>query len=159
MEEKPFRVITGDITTVALGTTFNINSDENAGTEVALTSGNVVVTVPGVEEQIDSLFLHPGEMVFSAMGSDRLLKSTFNIDEKICWKDGVLLFRDADYAGLINKLEHWYGVTISENKLPTEDWSFNGKFERETLENVLISLQFGHAFSYEIDGKNVKLKF
>ena len=36
---------------------------------------------------------------------------------------------------------------------------FSGKFEDESLENILSALQFGHNFEYEIDGKEIKLIF
>ncbi len=86
-------------------------------------------------------------------------KSSFDFNEQISWKDGLIYFKDATYYDIVSHLENWYGVSIKTDKIPLKEWDFSGKFENETIENVLIALQFGHEFEYEINGKKVKINF
>jgi ferric-dicitrate binding protein FerR (iron transport regulator) len=157
---RPFRVITGLITTTALGTSFNINyfpGDE--AIEIALVTGKVMVAETENSSAKEDLLLLPGEMATYQKEISSLSKSRYSFREKISWKDGIIYFKEADYPAIMSKLELWYGVDISENKQPGKAWNFTATFEDESLDNVLKSLQFGHGFKYIIKGKNVEINF
>jgi ferric-dicitrate binding protein FerR (iron transport regulator) len=157
---RPFKVVTESFVTTALGTSFNISACKNGEIiEVALVTGKV--SVGRLSQGIDSksLILNPGEMVTVEKRTNTLLKTSFDFNEKIAWKDGIIVFNEATYREFTMRLEDWYGVDITSNVLPGKKWEFTGKFENETLENILLGLQFGHNFEYSIDGKDVKLKF
>ena len=83
----------------------------------------------------------------------------FSFYQNIAWKDGVLFFKNATYSEVINKLENWYGISLSTDGYPESEWNFSGKFEDEALDNVLEALQFGHDFTYSINRNEVRLKF
>jgi len=157
---RPFKVITGSVVTTALGTSFNINAfPSNEKIEIALITGKVSVESATQTGKSSLLMLSPGEMAKVLKSDNSITKSLFDVDSEISWKDGLIYFKDADYDEVVSKLERWYGVNIHANKEPESKWSFSGKFEDETLENLLIALQFGHNFEYEINEKEVNLKF
>ncbi len=157
---RPFRVITESVITTALGTSFNINAFPlKDNIEIALVTGKVSVVRTMQSGKSNSLLLSPGEMTIVWKSDHIIDKSLFNFDQKISWKDGLIYFKDADYHEIVNKLESWYGIEIQTNTIPVKEWKFSGQFEDETLENILIALQFGHEFEYEIKGKIVKLNF
>lgn len=157
---RPFTVITESVRTTALGTSFNVNSFPSKNfIEVALVSGKVIVTGVKDYEYGSSVILSPGEVVTVIKDKKSLVKSSFDYYQKISWKEGLIYFKDADYTEIANRLESWYGIEITQNKLPATPWKFTGKFENEILDNILISLQFGHEFDYDFDGKIVKIKF
>jgi len=158
--ERPFRVTTGQTTTTALGTSFNISSiPESDEVRIALVTGKVSVVNDNQSELSNSIILMPGEIATFEKQFNTLHKSTFNSDEVIAWKNGVLYFKDANYNEMVRILENWYGVSIQHNKMPDPDWKFCGRFENESLENVMEALKFGHKFNYEIEEKDVQLKF
>ena len=158
--ERPFKVITESVTTIALGTSFSINSFPSGNEiKIALVSGMVLVTDSHDLMPEDSLILSPGEMAIASKANKKMTKRSFDYLTQVAWKDGFLYFKDADYQEIVNKLENWYGVKFTQNKLPDKDWKFNGVFENESLDNILTSLQFGHNFDFEINGKYVSLKF
>ena len=157
---KPFRVVTQSVVTTALGTSFNINAfpgKENI--EIALVTGKISVEKTLQSGKTNALILHPGEGATILKSDHTFSKSPFCFNQKIGWKDGLICFQDADYHEMIRKLECWYGVSFQSNKTPAKEWKFSGKFENETLDNIMIALQFGHDFDYELLGKDVKLKF
>lgn len=157
---RSFKVITESVVTTALGTSFNINAfPSNEKIEIALITGKVSVERVEQSGKLISLTLNPGEMATVLKGDHIITKSPFNFNQKISWKNGMIFFKDANYLEIVSKLESWYGVDIQTDNIPVKEWKFSGKFEDETLENILISLQFGHEFDYEIKGKNVKLNF
>jgi ferric-dicitrate binding protein FerR (iron transport regulator) len=157
---RPFQVVSGDLTITALGTAFNVSALPGANRmEVALVTGKVKVASAGKTTPADSLFLLPGELAAFEVGNNRLTQSSYEAREKIAWKDGVLVFTEADLPEIISKLERWYGVDISTNKPPDDEWSFTAIFDNDNLENVLNALQFGHDMEYTMDGKKVTLKF
>lgn len=157
---RPFKVITESIVTTALGTSFNINAFQaKEKIEIALVTGNVLVKRVENSGEYNSLILDPGEMATVLKQDQKLIKSSFDFNLQISWKDGLIYFKDAGYHEIVSKLKSWYGINIHANKVPERKWKFSGKFEDESLENILIALQFGHEFEYEIVGKNVKLNF
>ncbi len=157
---RPFRVVTESVVTTALGTSFNINAfSSNENIEIALVTGKVSVEGTTQSGKLNSLILDPGEMATVSKRDHNYSKSPFDFSKQVSWKDGMIFFKDATYREIVNNLENWYGVSIKTNRIPLKDWRFSGKFEDETLENILVALQFGHEFEYEIKGKNVKLNF
>jgi transmembrane sensor len=158
--DRPFRVETSSIVTTALGTSFNINAFSSAeNIEVDLVHGRVSVRKIAQTNDPNTMMLNPGEMATVAKSNFSMEKSTFNFIEKISWKDGIIYFKEACYEKIVSKLENWYGVSINTNRAPLKEWKFTGQFENETLENILIALQFGHDFDYVMQKKEVKLKF
>lgn len=157
---RPFKVITGCVVTTALGTSFNINafpSDEKI--EIALVSGQISVERTIQPDDSGIVVLNPGEMAKVLKNDNSITKSLFDFNQEVSWKDGLIYFKNAEYHEIVNTLERWYGVSIHSNKYPVNKWRFSGKFEDETLENILSALQFGHDFEYEINEKEVKIKF
>ncbi|MCG8310098.1 MAG: DUF4974 domain-containing protein [Cytophagales bacterium] len=157
---RPFRVVTDSIVTTALGTSFNVNAFPSVGKiEIALVSGKVTVQQLSQSDSANYMLLEPGEMATIVRGDHSFIKKTYDYREVASWKDGILFYRDADFHEIVKSLESWYGVRIKFNRPPQKTWQFTGKFEDETLEDILIALQFGHDFDYEIRGKEIKLNF
>lgn len=154
---RKFVVLAGDTKITALGTEFNVNAyKENGKPSVALTTGKVEVAY-------ENLFVHksttlsPGLMAtFSEKKEDFIIKY-FDHEEITSWKDGNLIFKAANFHEVVKKLERWYGVTISYNRLPSKSWQFTGSFKNEYLENVLNVLGFGENFKYKMDGDTITL--
>jgi len=154
-ENRPFVVETGGIETMALGTSFNIrNYPEDNSINVSLLSGKVKVT----DNQADSeVFLEPLENVaFDKEG--RAIKMTkLERDDKSIWKDGILFFRSSTFENVIKSLERTYDVEFDTSGYSSTDWSYNGKFDNQSLEIVLTRIGYSEGFTTEIEGRTVRI--
>jgi ferric-dicitrate binding protein FerR (iron transport regulator) len=83
----------------------------------------------------------------------------FNPVEEFGWKDGIIYFNKAGLITVIHKLEQWYNVRIEIINDPTTIWSYSGKFQNATLENVLNSIGHTERFDFRIEQDKVIIKF
>jgi len=154
---RPFTVMSGELSTTALGTQFN----------VAAFSGEDVVKINLLEGMVEvkgqtnqqRLILDEKQAVHYKKELQELQKAAFNYAEAIAWKDGILYFKKTTLKQVISQLERWYGVQISVSGSPEKPKVISGRFENESLENVLQSISFPGGFSFEIDGKKVELNY
>ncbi|MEQ9221673.1 MAG: DUF4974 domain-containing protein [Cyclobacteriaceae bacterium] len=152
---RPFTVVSGRLSTTALGTSFNINAfgeDE----EVVLVTGKVSVKDGTTQNE---LLLDPGEKVQVNAQYERFEKEEANVLVHTYWKDGILYFDKVKMADVIDALERWYGVKIIvKGEIP--DDKCTGLFKKnEYLTNVLNILSHSVAFDYQLNDKEVKLMF
>ena len=152
----PFSVATGRLVTTALGTSFNINAfDEDAKLEVILVSGKVKV-----EDKITkgSLLLDPNESV-KVQGVDPAFeKRTLDNLAETFWRNGIIWFSETPFQEVVTALERWYDVDFAIAGEPRE-FRCSGKFENQSLEEVLESLSYTAGFEFAIENKQVKLIF
>ncbi|MEQ6121608.1 FecR domain-containing protein [Reichenbachiella sp. MALMAid0571] len=155
---KPFIVKTGNISTTALGTSFNISSYPECQTvTVSLATGKVKVN--NTNSKIDSYFLTPGEQIKYQKSTHSFIKSRNKDDEAFLWKDGILSFNQADLAQITQKLERWYGVSVDVSVQPKSVVDYDGIFNNQSMSNVLKAMSFSLNFDYRIEEKNIKIMF
>lgn len=152
MPAKPFLVKTEQITTQVLGTSFNIEAYQPDQIKVAVKTGKVQVSSNEL-----SLDLVPDEMAVYKK-QQGILKTKFNAMHELGWKDGYLVFNQADFTTLINKLELWYGVNITVNGEKPGD-TFTASYQNVSLENVLEGLSFSGNFSYQLNDNELIINF
>ncbi|MGF1638131.1 MAG: FecR family protein [Cyclobacteriaceae bacterium] len=158
---NPFIVKTRDVETTALGTSFGIRAyafDEDV--KVALESGEVKVKLihnDGDLVEDKTINLLPGEGV-SVFNRTQVFKAfNFNPKNEFVWKDGVLVLKNSNFSEMKHVLETWYGVKIEVVGRYPANWKINGRFDNETLDQVLKGLNFTHGIEYEIKGEYVEL--
>jgi transmembrane sensor len=152
----PFRVYSGESVTMALGTSFNINSYNNKKVQIQLATGKVKVIHEDNEDE--SVYLNPGEEVV-VDANRKLTKSKFDPDKAFLWKNGVLRFDKATLQTAVSDLERWYGVEIEVFNRPEREIRMSGEFKNSNLADVLESLGYAYSFDYSIDNKNVSIYF
>ncbi|WP_200976245.1 FecR family protein [Echinicola sp. 20G] len=152
-----FTVTSGEITTTALGTSFNINAYEKDRPSVKLATG--VVEVTKARDKSDLMRLTPGEEAF--LGVDlKVQKREFDLESAFLWKEGIIFFDESPFSEVVLTLERWYGVEITLKELPTGKLPLvSGRFENDHLDNVLESIGYSLRFSHEITQKNVTVSF
>ncbi|GAB4107707.1 FecR domain-containing protein [Echinicola sediminis] len=155
---RPFRVKSGEMTTTALGTSFNIKAMEGELAQVYLATGKVLV-----EHQLDNtmpstVYLEPGQEAF--VGSSEVLEKRKATNLKqYAWKEGILYFKKKPLMEAVKELERWYGVEITLNGLPKKPLFISGEFKQETLKNVLETMQYSLDFSFDILQEEVTINF
>jgi transmembrane sensor len=153
---QPFQVLSDDLITTALGTSFNVNSKKEGEIKVALISGKVSIKYG--EGNLD-YFLKPGEELTYEISSNKVRVSEFSSEQVLAWRAGTLIFKRATHQEVMKTLQEWYGVEIILFGSPKKEWRFNGKFENQTLDNVLKSLSNIEDFNYSLENKKVEIKF
>lgn len=153
-----FTVHNDKIATTALGTSFNIRAKNNE-VKIALATGKVEVALKGNGEQEQYLMdLVPGEMATYKEGDVILGKEKFNMEEVAGWKSGQINFKQSSLNKVVERLEKWYGVTISLDPGISKEQKLTGKINNENLESIIQGICFSMDYEYNINGKNVEIK-
>jgi len=152
----PFTVYSGESVTMALGTSFNINSYDDKKVQIQLATGKVKVIHEDKEKE--PIYLNPGEEVI-VEADQKLHKGRFDPDKAFLWKKGVLRFDKSAFQDVLSDLERWYGVEIEVFNRSRQDPKISGEFENTSLSAVLESLGYAYGFDYSIDNKNVTIYF
>ncbi|UPK69739.1 FecR family protein [Chitinophaga filiformis] len=106
--QRPFIVdLPHDGKVKVLGTSFNVNTEEQGGIQVALKEGSVQV-----ENGQDSTRLEPGFAASWKKGS-RICTTRFNEDTVSFWRQGRYLCSKATLRDLANVMEHCYHYPVS----------------------------------------------
>ena len=154
---RPFVVNSMDTKTTALGTSFNVSAYQGETLNVSLLTGKVAVSRGGDAEE--GVILNPGEALRIDSKNDRFTKSDFDQEVVIGWTKKWIIFQKTPLLEAIRVLENWYGVQIQIARQPGEQVLLSGRFQDETLENVLEGLKFSARFDFTIDKERVKIIF
>lgn len=152
----PFQVISDDLTTTALGTSFNINNHKPSLLSISLVTGKVKVENGITRENI---LLVPGQQLQYAEGTNKTVVGSFNEKEVTGWMSGVLQFSLASFEEVRQELERWYGVNIQVSGKPARKWHLTGEYQNQNLEVVLHRISYIEEFKFSIQDKNVQIKF
>lgn len=154
---KPFIVASGSLQTKALGTKFNVAAfSDDKNITVSLLEGKVEVKD---EKSDQSIILKDRQAASFNRSINKLNKASFSYFESVLWKDGILYFHRTPLEEVIAELERWYGADISVTGYSDEPVFISGRFENESMVNVLQSISFSGDFEYEINGKKVNINF
>ncbi|UII29742.1 FecR domain-containing protein [Fulvivirga ulvae] len=153
--ERPFLVMTDDIETKVLGTSFNISAyQQDAAITVSVATGKVSVSHAGDSQ----VYLEPSEQARFVKKEKQLLKSKINLENTLAWKDNVLLFDGSSFTEVAQKLEMWYGIDVDLKNTGTAKCSITGKFKNENLINVLEAISLSTGINYEKKDDKVTFK-
>ncbi|GAB3659086.1 hypothetical protein GCM10028791_32340 [Echinicola sediminis] len=153
-EEVPFVVRTEKMDIQVLGTSFDILSYPNSARfEVAVATGKVAVkSYEGYSEVITQ-----SEMTCLDLKSGKLIKSHFTPVYHLGWKEGIMAFEEQSFKQVFEQLERWYGVDIQVSPGIDLKKKYTGKYDNQSLENVLYGMATVLDFQFEINGKQVKI--
>lgn len=159
---RPFIVSTGDISTTVLGTSFNVRAyAKSDNIQVAVVTGKVEVKKASYygNETEDVVFLTPNKIATYQREERKITTSSFNMEEVVGWKDGILIFKNADQTEIAKRLKAWYGLAIEfEGGKNIMNKRYTGKFDNNSLEYVLKAISYTSEISYEITDNKVILK-
>ncbi|MCX6327048.1 MAG: DUF4974 domain-containing protein [Bacteroidia bacterium] len=171
---KPFYVTTPGIKIKVLGTTFNVKAypDEDIE-EATLVSGAVEIYASSDKsENGKPIILKPNQSAVFVKSEKKFhtidtadkfspeptpvklrtvsLQPSSKTEQTISWKENRLVFDNEPFSSLVVKIERWYDVKIIVNYPELNSARFTGKFDKETLEQVLNALIAVTPFNYNI---------
>lgn len=153
---RPFIVNCGQILTTALGTKFDINGFKENAVNISLLQGSVIVNSERLKDDKGRM-LNPGEFIVFNNNGENFERGEFDIDDITAWKEGILIFKDATFDEIKDKLEIWFGTEIIFNASTKYHKHYNGRFNNENLQNILESLSFAFDFQYQLKNKTVTI--
>lgn len=172
---QPFIVHTSGIDIRVLGTAFNVKDyPEDKTVETTLYRGLIQVSGAGNATRSpielrpnEKLVLEkdaftvsadqPGNSSATVLLSPQVtimhIDSTKQESERFetAWLYSRLEFRGDSFGELARKLERWYNVSIVFTDEKAKQLSFNGSFEKETVEQAFEALKAANSFSYKIN--------
>lgn len=109
----PFIVETENLEVKALGTSFFIQSyPKTDSTTVSLTSGKVMVSEIKKKVSVNQLFLDAGQSASYNLYQNQLIKYNFLDQQLTSWINNIIIFKNANWQEMEQKLEKWFGVEI-----------------------------------------------
>ena len=146
--EHPFYVsLYNGIRVMAHGTKFNVNAYENDSImETTLETGRVDV----LSGSSRTVTLKPNELVTYNKKEKRFTIKTVNIEEKIAWKDGRLIFRNESLDGVLKQLSRRYNIDIVLHKESTKDYKFRATFSTEDITQILNYLRLAAPIEWAV---------
>lgn len=150
----PFVVTTDELQINVLGTSFDLKAYPNESVQtVALVSGEVSISSgDGLHE-----VLYPLEMISYSKDKKEMVKEIFDPEQVVGWKEGIIRFKNTDFPEVFGTLERWYGVDITIRPSQTFTGRFTGRFDNESLKNVLTGMSFSEGFHFRIQGDQVEI--
>ncbi len=150
--QKPFEVYSGTHIVKVLGTRFKLEarSDEPCVTTV-LEEGKVEVSI--LEKQLKCILLPGQKSVYNKDLKELRKKAESNVEQYTALTKGQLVFKDEPLYILAQRLEKWYGVSITVDAA-IKDLRFTGTFEKESVDDVLNILSLSKGIKYtRTDGR------
>lgn len=143
----PFEVtIPAGLQIIARGTEFNINAyDDEPYNEIVLQHG--IVDVKYKNKYIN---IHPDEMITLHKADYLITKANTNTEEKIAWKNGLLIFRNTPLDEVMRKLSRRYNVNITLHNKKNENYKVRATFTNETITQILDFLKMSVSIEWTL---------
>ncbi len=155
---RPFVVSSGDISTTALGTSFNVAAYPEKNTiEVALITGKV--RIENLLEHNELAVLNPGLGISYNKVNNQLTRKKINTANVLAWKSGILVFDGDNYEDFIWKIKQWYDVDVTTVGRVPGNWKIRGRFDNAYLTSILDVISFNKDFSYQLKEKQLTIRF
>ncbi len=157
-ERHPFIVVSGNITTTALGTSFQVNAyPKRRKINVILSYGKVQITDSKAQQGEQPMYLQPGEeAVFDK--TSLTIKKVMAQPKRFSYKNHILYFKNAGLREVVKKLERYYQVTIDSSRLGPVNWKVSGEFKYQPLDVVLKAIAYSCNIAYEIKDDRIILE-
>lgn len=155
---RPFTIMSGEIQTKVIGTSFNIRAfPKSKDIRVAVSTGKVSVNSYNQYGEKSELILLPDDMAVYSNQSKSLQKTSFNRLAELSWKDGILHLEGKNIHEITLELSKWFGVSFVMNKEIDAAKDYTGTFDNKSLQEVMEGISFVFDFEFIIKNKTVTI--
>jgi len=176
----PFYVKTDEITIKVLGTVFNVKAYPETNTiETTLIEGSLEIINNSrlkIIQRERKVLLKPSQKAIYIKNEKKLtfdekvevklkaykteipeikIQEKANIDLIVAWKDNRLIFDNERFEDIAIKLQRWFNVVIEIKSEELKGERFTGKFENETIEQILNALKLAEPFEYKMNKNQI----
>lgn len=147
-KKRPFIVTSKGVTTIVLGTSFNIKSTEGNDVEVMVKSGKVAVAV-GEKKQDAQLVLNPSQLGKVDAFNKEISVVEVDVDDYLTWRSETIAFDLVPFREVIARLEKVYNIDIEIEGSSNSDCLIKATYSNRSLYTVLYGLKNIVDFDYE----------
>ncbi|MCB0632457.1 MAG: DUF4974 domain-containing protein [Saprospiraceae bacterium] len=164
--EHPFRVHSGQLDVVAVGTEFNVLAyPEDTTMEITLIAGRVDIRRKIRNDDRTLYQMEPDEHLLFQKRARKLVPSAVSSDKYTAWKEGKLIFENDPISNVIERLSRWFNVDFELEDPDLSNYTYTATFVSETLPQVLELMELASPIEYKItpralqsDGSFSKMK-
>lgn len=147
-EQDPFIVNTQNMDVTVLGTHFNVNSYDDFSSFTVLVEGSVSISKDNDEGNGVVKVIVPGEK--ASVEQATIAVEPVDISNYIDWLTGKLTFVDMPFREIVKKIEIKYNVSIKNEYAELNEARFKGRFEDETIIDLMDVFKESVGFEYQI---------
>ena len=148
--EKPFIVKSTNLNTLVLGTRFVVDDYPGEEPSVTVRSGKVGVSTKTGEELA---ILEMNQQIIYA--NPKISFTQVDATDYYSWKDGKIVFVDADLKEVAITLQRRFGAEVRLNADNHESCTISGSYYDNNLDDVLNSLEFIYGIKHTSDKEGV----
>ncbi|WP_299535514.1 FecR domain-containing protein [Ulvibacterium sp.] len=150
-KHQPFFVHADDMKVAVLGTRFVANSYEGNKNYTVLMEGSVSISDKTTRTKPQLMI--PGQK--AVFLENEIGISEVNANDYIRWLQGELSFNNQPFPEIIQKIERKYNVTIKNEYERLNDLKFRGRFNDETILDLMDVFKETAGFEYKIEANEI----
>jgi ferric-dicitrate binding protein FerR (iron transport regulator) len=155
MNGSSFSIFSGNVHVEVLGTQFNFKSyQEDERIEVSLVEGEIKLRVGTDKNEIKKATLVPGDHLSYNKNDHSTALVNNDLENKIAWKSGRLVFSDTPLAEVAVEMERWYGVDVEIADQDLLAYKYTTTIENESLLQVIELLELSSSLAVEYQPKS-----
>lgn len=153
---RPFHVHAGGAVARVLGTAFDVRAyPEDGSVAVVVSEGRVAVGASTAAAPADTLTRSEmGRLSRGPSGGPTVVENV-DIDRRLGWLDGRLVFENAPVGEVVAQLERWYALDVELAGSKLAGRHLTGSFTDEPVEEVLRIVALSLGARYKKDGRHV----
>ncbi len=152
-EAIKFIVHLEDLDVEVVGTAFNVNH-RSGKIEVSLDEGIVDLKMTGGER----LRMKPGDMIAYSAETQRLDKSSVNLEKVTAWRKHQMILDGQPLSELALLIKNYYGVDVRFSSPELADRKIRTVLPTDKLETVLTTLEMMYDVQSERKGNEILMK-
>uniref|UniRef100_A0AB33JCB1 FecR domain-containing protein n=1 Tax=Prevotella sp. GTC17262 TaxID=3236797 RepID=A0AB33JCB1_9BACT len=159
-KEKPFIVQTEYLAVTALGTRFDVTSyTQQQMKTVTLEKGSVRVHSISRNLQDKAYLLNPNQKLTYDKETHQILIHQTNAAKHLSWEKGYLVFEDAKFTEITERLERRYGVHITCTNFKKMNGLYHVRFTKEENLNRILDIlsELSTPFKYQITDNHITI--
>lgn len=153
--KRPFRVLTPDGTITQRGTTFNVDTRGEEGTEVVLVEGSVSIEASNGS----SLSMKPSTLALLPKTKSEPSLTPVNVNPRIAWNSGRFAFDDCTLEHIMDVVSEWYGLAVCFDSPETRSVRFTGDIDRyESVAPLLDAIRAATELTITLEGRKINIR-
>lgn len=165
---RPFSVLAGETIVQAVGTAFTVELTASHEVELVVTEGTVTVGMrpplgdagparvdPGPRPALPPRTVPAGhELIMRAAEEVVVPVSPEDLEIRLAWRDGRLIFRDEPLEQAIAEIERYTTVDFVFVDESLRQQAISGRYKTGDVESLLLALRANFGIGYQFDGED-----
>jgi transmembrane sensor len=146
---KPFVVVTGELHTKVVGTSFNVRQSSSQ-VAVTVATGRVDVTHNKKSQRL----LANQKAIFNS-ATKSLKRSEADLGKELAWNNNTLVFDDVSLQDVARELEKWFGVSCTFSSEANKRCTLSATYANQSLNSILNSINFSTGTKVIVKGNQI----